>query len=71
MEKEDFIRVLKDNGLEAIEENGVVVVLYDGGMKEFERAFSKTRRLAKVHGYVNSYGARAKKQMNDGGEKHE
>ena len=61
MNKSDFIAVLKENGLDAIEENGVVIVLYEGGMREFERAFAKARRLAKEKGYANSIGARGRK----------
>lgn len=61
MSKSEFISVLSKNGLEAIEENGVVVVLYEGGMSEFEKAFSKALHLAKLNGYANSLGARAKK----------
>ena len=60
MSKADFVRVLRENELEAIEENGVVVVLYEGGMREFERTFRKAKRLAKEYGYTNSLGARAK-----------
>ena len=60
MSKTDFVNVLRENGLEAVEENGVVVVLYEGGIREFERAFGKARRLAKQYGYTNSMGAKAK-----------
>ena len=60
MSKADFVNVLKKNGLEAVEENGVVIVLYEGGISEFKRVFGKARRLAKEYGYNNSMGARAK-----------
>lgn len=60
MSKADFVNVLRENGLEAIEENGVVIVLYEGGIPEFKRTFGKARRLAKEYGYTSSIGARAK-----------
>ena len=60
MSKADFVKVLKKNGLEAVEETGVVIILYEGGMREFKRAFWKARRMANEYGYTNSMGARAK-----------
>ena len=60
MSKSEFITVLKENGLDAAEENGVVIVFYKGGIREFTRTFAKAKHLAKVNGYVNSLGARSK-----------
>ena len=47
MSKADFVAVLKKNGLEAVEENGVVMVLYESGISEFKRVFGKAGRLAR------------------------
>ena len=60
MSKSEFVTILKENGLDAAEENGVVTVFYEGGIREFTRTFAKAKHLAEVNGYVNSLGARAK-----------
>lgn len=60
MSKADFLAVLKKNGLETVEENGVVMVLYEGGISEFKRVFGKAGRLAREYGYDKSMGAKAK-----------
>ncbi len=60
MSKSEFVAVLRENGLDTAEENGVVIVFYEGGLHEFKRTCAKARYLAVENGYVNSLGVRAK-----------
>lgn len=63
MSKEQAVEELKKNGLNAIIENGVVMVIVpDSTPRSFEKAFCKSKRVAKQIGYANSIGVRSAKE---------
>lgn len=58
MDKTDFVIVLENRGFSAVEEAGVVMVMYEGGT--FQKTAAAVRKLARLNSYVNSLGFRMK-----------
>ena len=62
MEKERFVLELNKNGYEAVEENGVVFVLYKKSSKLDNNVFQNVKKVARENGYVNSLGIKCKRE---------
>lgn len=60
--REKAIEKLKEYGYTAIEENGVLMVLYDGPEKLFNKVFMNACAIAKSAGYKASIGMRSAKK---------
>ena len=63
MEKDKFVEFLKNKGIEAKLEDGVVMVLYDGGTLSptgVYRKFNLAKKFAEENGYTGSLGIRKK-----------
>lgn len=68
--REKAIEELKKDGYNAIEENGVLMIIYSGPKKDFTKAFNAARNVAAAAGYYASIGIRGqekgeKKNEND------
>lgn len=57
MRTEDIIRLLTDEGYDAVDENGVPMVLLDSG-KYGTKEIRKIKRIVKRSGWQRSYGVR-------------
>ena len=57
MRTEDIIRLLADEGYEAVDENGVPMVLLDSG-RYGPKEITKIKRIMKRSGWQRSYGVR-------------
>lgn len=57
MRTEDMIRLLKDEGYEAVDENGVPMILLDSG-RYGTKEITKIKRIIKRSGWQRSYGVR-------------
>ena len=68
--KELVVESMKKNGLNARIENGVVMIIVPASnYRAFEKAFCKSRRIAKEIGYANSIGIRCESSgENDDGD---
>ncbi|SHO50126.1 hypothetical protein [Anaerocolumna xylanovorans] len=60
--REKAIENLKEYGYKAIEENGVLMILYDGPEKAFNKVFANACAIAKSTGYKASIGMRSTKK---------
>lgn len=61
MEKDEFIRFLENKGIDAKLEDGVVMILYDGGTlspSEVYRKFNLAKKFAEENKYRGSLGIR-------------
>lgn len=66
MEKDEFIRFLENKGINAKLEDGVVMILYDGGTlspSEVYRKFNLAKKFAEENEYRGSLGIRKRKQI--------
>ena len=64
MEKDEFIRFLENKGINAKLEDGVVMILYDGGTlspSEVYRKFNLAKKFAEENEYRGSLGIRKRK----------
>ena len=57
MRTEDIIRLLTDEGYEAVDENGVPMILLDSG-RYGTKEITKIKRIIKRSGWQRSYGVR-------------
>lgn len=57
MRTEDMIRLLKDEGYEAVDENGVPMILLGSG-RYGTKEITKIKRIFKRSGWQRSYGVR-------------
>lgn len=55
MRTEDIIRLLTDEGYEAVDENGVPMILLDSG-RYGTKEITKIKRIIKRSGWQRSYG---------------
>lgn len=61
MEKDEFIRFLENKGINAKLEDGVIMILYDGGTlspSEVYRKFNLAKKFAEENEYRGSLGIR-------------
>lgn len=65
--REKAIQALKEKGYEAVEENAVLMILYDGPARLFQKAFNDAKKIAAASGYLCSIGIR---QVQKEGESH-
>ena len=64
--REKAIEKLKEYGYNAIDEGGILMILYDGPEKAFDKVFKNGCAIAKAAGYRSSIGMRqVKKEGNN------
>ena len=59
--RQKVIEKLKECGHNAIEENGTLMIIYDGPEKLFDKVFQNACTIAKSAGYTASIGIRNQK----------